>query len=76
MTAPRAIINKLGMFLDKCHQAAWRLKDPSNLAVTRILFGEILVHMPIFSNSLIYFDCVFIFVLFTCRVSYGSRHPY
>jgi hypothetical protein len=32
--------------------------------------------MPIFSNFLIYFDCVFIFVLFTCRVSYGSRHPY
>ncbi|KZS07639.1 Gamma-glutamyl carboxylase [Daphnia magna] len=39
MTAPRTIINKLGMISDKCHQAAWQLKDPSNLAVTRILFG-------------------------------------
>ena len=68
MTAPRAIINKLGMVLDKCHQATWRLKDPSNLAVTRILFGEILsFHVPIFSAVadillLIYLTCV----LFLC----------
>lgn len=26
--------------IDECHRALWRLKDPSSLAVTRVLFGE------------------------------------
>lgn len=33
--------NKLGTMFDEYHKTIWRLKDPSNLAVTRILFGEV-----------------------------------
>lgn len=74
MTAPRTIINKLGMISDKCHQAAWQLKDPSNLAVTRILFGKFHshAHMHLLAHDLL--DCAC--DIFRGRLSYGCWYPF
>ena len=69
MTASRT--HKLGVFIDERQQSLWRWKDPSNLALTRILFGEgtqFRVHFATFEPKCWFYCC--------CRVSDGCRHPF